>query len=262
MTGPQGTDPAAPRPPGRGPGPAAAPPVAFAKPAPMHEGDYQWVYLWGWPIRAMHWIAAVCLVVLAVSGLYIGKPYFLTGGEASSHFLMGKVRLLHFGAAGLLVATGIVRSYWLFAGNRFERWTALFPVRPRDWVNMWQQFKFYALIRKAEAPRYLGHNPMQQLSYTGIYLLTLAVALTGFTLYGESSPSGFFHAVFAWVPSLLGGLQRVRFLHHISVWLYLIFIPIHIYLSLRAELLERTGVVSSIVSGGAFVPRNVKHVDE
>ena len=40
----------------------------------------------------MHWIAAACVVVLMVTGFYIGRPYFMTSGEASAHFLMGWVR--------------------------------------------------------------------------------------------------------------------------------------------------------------------------
>jgi Ni,Fe-hydrogenase I cytochrome b subunit len=53
----------------------------------------------------------------------------------------------------------------------------------------------------------------------------------------------------------------VRFLHHVATWLFLIFIPIHIYLAIRADLLERTGVISSIVSGGRFVPSDEKFID-
>jgi Ni,Fe-hydrogenase I cytochrome b subunit len=45
-------------------------------------------------------------------------------------------------------------------------------------------------------------------------------------------------------------------------WAFLIFIPIHIYLALRADLLERTGTISSIISGGRFVPSDVTHVDQ
>ena len=67
------------------------------------ERAYKYVYLWHWPIRAMHWIAAASIVVLLVTGFYIGKPYFMTTGEASSHFLMGRMRFLHFAAAGVLV---------------------------------------------------------------------------------------------------------------------------------------------------------------
>ena len=27
-------------------------------PCAIYTGDYHWVYLWEWPIRAMHWLAA------------------------------------------------------------------------------------------------------------------------------------------------------------------------------------------------------------
>jgi Ni,Fe-hydrogenase I cytochrome b subunit len=72
------------------------------------------------------------------------------------------------------------RVYWLFAGNKFERLRALFPVRGRDWVNMWKQVKFYLMVHPEKAPHYLGHNPLQQISYTAIYLMTM-VMVTGFT---------------------------------------------------------------------------------
>jgi len=225
------------------------------------EGDRVWVYLWHWPIRAMHWIAALSIVVLVVTGFYIGKPYFMTGGEATSRFTMGWVRFIHFSAAATLVATGIVRLYWLFAGNRYERLPALFPVRRRDWVNLWRMIKYYFMIDEEHAPHYLGHHPLQQLTYTMTYLVALLMAVTGFTLYGLSNPGGFFASAFGWVAPLLGGNQRVRFLHHALTWVFLIFIPIHVYLAVRADSMDRTGTISSILSGGRFVPKDQEFTD-
>ena len=98
--------------------------------------DYRWVYLWRWPLRMTHWAAAITITMLVITGFYIGKPYFMTGGEASSHFMMGWARFLHFASAGLLVAAAIVRVYWLFAGKKYAKWTALFPVSGRDWGPM------------------------------------------------------------------------------------------------------------------------------
>jgi Ni/Fe-hydrogenase 1 B-type cytochrome subunit len=236
--------------------------ISLAHKVPPPSGDYHWVYLWEWPIRAMHWIAFVCIAVLVVTGFYIGRPYFITGGEASAHYLMGWVRFLHFAAAGILVATAIIRLYWLFAGNEFERWRALFPVRPRDWVNLWKQVKFYLMIRPEQSPQYLGHNPLQQFSYTAIYGIAVVQAITGFAMYGQARPEGFWYTLFGWVVPLLGGIQIVHFVHHILTWVFLIFIPIHIYLALRADLLERTGTISSIVSGGRFVRSDVTYVDQ
>jgi Ni/Fe-hydrogenase b-type cytochrome subunit len=160
------------------------------------------------------------------------------------------------------VATAILRIYWLFAGNKFERWRALFPVRSSDWQNLVKVAKGYLFIRVEEAPQYLGHHPLQQLSYTGIYVLAAAQVVTGFYLYGLSDPGGFFFTWFAWVGSLLGGAQMVRFFHHVMTWLWLMFIPIHIYLSVRADVVHQESTVSSIISGHRHVRADVEFVDD
>ncbi len=236
--------------------------VSLAHKVPPPSGNYRWVYLWEWPIRAMHWAAAISVAVLVITGFYIGKPYFITHGEASAHYLMGWMRFLHFAAAGVFVATAIVRVYWLLAGNQFERWTALFPVRKQDWINLLKQVKFYLMIQPEKAPHYLGHNPLQQFSYTGMYAVALAQVVTGFAMYGQSRPGGLWYTLFGWVVPLLGGIQVVHFVHHVLTWAFLIFIPIHIYLAMRSDLLERTGTISSIVSGGRFVRTDVTYVDQ
>jgi len=235
--------------------------------APVREaraaaGGYRWVELWGWPLRLMHWLAAIALVVLILTGFFIGKPYFATSGEASSHFLLGRVRFIHFAAAGLLIATGIVRVYWLLAGNRFERWRALVPVRPRAWRNLYRQGRAYLLVRPEEAPRFLGHNPLAQFSYTAIYVLVILQAMTGFALYAQATPNGLIAAAMGWVAPLFGGLPVVRFVHHVASWAFVIFIPIHVYLSIRADVLEHGGMISSIITGGRFVPAGQRHEDE
>jgi len=238
------------------------PRLSLAHKVPPPTGRYRWVYIWEWPIRAMHWTAVLCIPVLVVTGLYIGKPYFMTGGEASAHFLMGWVRFLHFAAAAVLVMTAIVRIYWLFMGNRYERLAALFPVRRRDWGNLVRMVKFYLMIRPEKAPRYLGHNPLQQFSYTMMYALAALMVVTGFALYGQSNPGGLIYGATNWMGGLFGGMPVLRFVHHVGTWAFLIFIPIHVYLSIRADHLERTGVMSSIISGGRFVPADHRFVDE
>ena len=236
--------------------------ISLAAKIPPPTGEYRWVYLWEWPIRAMHWIAVACLLVLTVTGLYIGRPYFMTSGEASAHYLMGWVRFTHFSAAAVLVMTALVRAYWLLMGNKYERLPALFPMRPRDWVNLVKMVKFYLMIEPEKAPRYLGHNPLQQLSYTGMYAIAATMALTGFALYGQATPGGVIYSLTNWIGPLFGGMPVVRFVHHALTWTFLIFIPIHVYLAIRADHLERTGVISSIVSGGRFVPAHHEFVDE
>jgi len=135
------------------------------------------------------------------------------------------------------------------------------PVRRSDWVNMVKQVKYYLMIHPERAPHYLGHNPLQQLSYTLIYVTAAIMIVTGFAMYGQANPGGFIRGATLWVPQLLGGIQNVRLIHHVLTWAFLIFIPIHIYLSVRADLLERSGTMSSIITGGRFVRSDEEFVD-
>lgn len=231
----------------------------------LHEAapvEYRQVYLWHWPVRGMHWIAAACIVTLIVTGFYIGNPYFLTSGAASDHFLMGRVRFVHFAAAGVLVATAILRAYWLFVGNKFERWPALFPLRGRDWKNMVRVMKSYLFIGAEERPHYLGHNPMQQLWYTAVFAVALLQATTGFYMYGLADPGGFFFSAFGWVGGVLGGAQVVRFVHHTITWFWLIFVPVHVYLTVRGEVMDKASRLTSIVSGERYVRADAEFVDD
>ena len=131
-------------------------------PVPPGQGEYEWIYLWQLPLRMMHWAAAISIVALVITGFWIGRPYFMGSAQSTSSFGTQYMRLGHFLAGMLLTVTGIVRIYWLVAGNRFERFPALFPVRPRDLKNLVKQARFYMFMPPKNMPEYIGHNPMAQ----------------------------------------------------------------------------------------------------
>ncbi|MGK2963237.1 MAG: Ni/Fe-hydrogenase, b-type cytochrome subunit [Gemmatimonadaceae bacterium] len=239
------------------------PPGAFrlGRSLSRERGNFTWVYVWGAPLRAMHWIAAACIILLIVTGFYIGRPYFMTSGEASAHYLMGRVRFVHFTAAAVLVMTGIVRAYWLIAGNRFERFAALFPVTPKNLRRTGRNLTSYLTLRPDREPGMVGHEPLQQYTYTLLYLMTLIMVVTGFAMYGQSNPGGLIFRVFAWVPPLFGGLQIVRLVHHVLTWGFIIFAVIHVYFVIRSDYVDRVGRVSSMITGGRYVSTDETYED-
>jgi hypothetical protein len=54
------------------------------------------VYVFEVPVRVWHWIHALAITVLAITGYLIANPLPSMGGEASDSFLMGNIRLIHF----------------------------------------------------------------------------------------------------------------------------------------------------------------------
>ena len=121
--------------------------------------------------------------------------------------------------------------------------------------------KYYLLIHPERAPRYLGHNPLQQMFYTITYAFAGLMAITGFIMIGQANPGGILMHTFGRIAPLLGGMQMVRVIHHVGTWYFPMFVVFHVYLSVRADLLERSGTMSSMVSGGRFVPIEEQYAD-
>ena len=86
--------------------------------------------------------------------------------------------------------------------------------------------------------------------------------VTGFAMYGQAEPQGFIRQATAWIAPLMGGMQNVRFIHHVLTWYFVIFPIMHVYLAVRSDVMEQSGAVSSILTGGKFVPADEEFVDE
>lgn len=223
-------------------------------------GAFRYVPVWDWELRAMHWLAVLLIIVLSVTGLLMGSGRLVAGTERDT-FYFGYLRLAHFGAGWLLLATAIVRIAGLFlASNKYQRWDALFPVKPRDLKNLFTVMLNYLFCRFERGPHYIGHNPLQQVAYTAIYGVGTVAILTGFGLYALYAPDHWLFHYLLWFDRMVG-VQYVRLVHLLAMWVFLIFIPIHFYLAIRADTVEREGGISSIVSGGRWCRKGTKFED-
>lgn len=211
------------------------------------------VYVYEAPVRLWHWINALAIVVLAVSGYFIGSPLPSVPGEASERFLMGYIRFAHF-AAGYVLAVGLLgRLYWAVVGNHHARELFTLPVtQPAYWREVRAMGAWYLFLR--ERPnQYVGHNPMARLAmFFGYLLLTLFMIATGFALYGEGAQAGSWaHTLFtSWVIPLFGGnSQTVHTWHHLGMWALVCFVILHVYAAIREDIMGRQSIVSTMISG-------------
>ncbi len=221
--------------------------------AVQHGQTIKSVYVYEAPVRIWHWINALAITVLAITGYFIGVPLPTQPGEASANYLMGYIRFAHF-AAGYLLAVGIAgRAYWALVGNHHAHELFVLPLtRAAYWKEVGAMLAWYLFLRP-RPNQYVGHNPMARLAmFFGFLLLTLFMICTGFALYGEGAQDGSWaHSAFtSWVIPLFGGnSQTVHTWHHLGMWGLVIFAMLHIYAAIREDIMGRQSMVSTMISG-------------
>jgi Ni/Fe-hydrogenase 1 B-type cytochrome subunit len=211
------------------------------------------VYVYDAAIRLWHWVTALSIVVLCVTGYFIGSPPPSIGGEAYHQYLFGWIRFTHFAAGMILGVAFLLRLYRVLTGGPHARQIFYIPFwNIAWWKEVFEEAGWYLLVTKPK--EYVGHNPLAHFAMFFMFVLPLIVLLlTGFALYAESfgHGSGWFSA-FGWVFGVLGDSMTVRTWHHSAMWVVIIFSMVHMYMAIREDMTHRQTTVSAMVSGWRF----------
>ena len=184
-----------------------------------HIADYEFSI----GLRLTHWIRAISIVVLSVSGFYLAYVFVspaITGEPIN--FMNAKWRAVHQIAGFILIGCFIFKTY-LFLGKH---------------------------------PHIQGtYNPLQFASYIFFYIVLFVICLTGLILYVNVYHDGLggllytpMRAIEAW----MGGLANVRQIHHIAMWIIFIFVVVHIYMAVFNAIKGKDGAMDAIISGYKF----------
>lgn len=210
------------------------------------------VYVYEGVLRLWHWVNAIAIFTLIGTGYFIGSPMASVPGEASSNFLFGWIRYIHFGAAYVLIFAFLFRFYLVFMGNKHAKELFLPPVwKSSWWKGVWHEMRWYALIAK-EPKKYTGHNPLATLAMHVMLLWgTIFMIVTGLALYGEGTGMGTWQYDWfsSWVIPLFGQSQDVHTWHHLGMWYIVCFIIVHVYAAFREDVMSRQSLISTMISG-------------
>jgi Ni/Fe-hydrogenase 1 B-type cytochrome subunit len=211
------------------------------------------VYVWEVPVRVAHWLIAFSIMVLSVTGFYIGHPFIIVSGRAGQHFVMGWVKVIHGYTAYLFIASVLVRIIWMFTGNKYAQWDKFVPVHKNRRQGLLPTLRFY-LFALRKPPGFVGHNPLAGITYLAVFGLYFLSIATGLILRSANADV---HAALRSLMSLaplFGGLYTVRWIHHAIMWLLLGFAVHHVYSSVLMSTIEANATVESMFSGYKFVP--------
>lgn len=221
----------------------------------MSKAQIRRIYVWELPVRVYHWVNALCILVLVVTGYLIGRPVAIqTAREASFSYWFGTVRFIHFIAAFAFFFNFVFRVYWGFAGNRYARWHQFIPTKKSQWKEIVDVLKVDILQARAEPLESIGHNALAGFTYFLSFLAFVFQCLTGFGMYAAMSHAAL-PKLFKWIVPLMGGDFAVRQWHHAMMWFFILFSMVHVYLVFYHDYVEGRGVISSMAGGWKFIEK-------
>ncbi len=213
------------------------------------------VYVWQLPVRLYHWINALCVATLAVTGYLIGRPLAVqSASEASYSYWFGQIRFIHFVAAFVFFFNFLFRIYWGFVGNKFADWKNFIIHHKSQVKEAVDVLKIDILQTQSKPLDSIGHNSLAGFTYFITFLVFLFQCITGFGMYAAMSDSWLPH-MFAWIVPLMGGDFAVRQWHHVMMWFFIIFSIIHVYLVFYHDYVEGRGIISSMAGGWKFIEK-------
>jgi len=210
--------------------------------------------------RWQHWIRALTIVVLTITGFYIAYPFIEPSSNAEpTNFLYADIRAIHIAFGFLMIAAVLVKTYLTLFGKADTYKSELVSIKdlinPKIWI---QQLGYYTFLTKH--PQLQGvYNPLQFMAYLGMYVLFYLLIITGIVLHVHvyhEGLGGVLYDIGRWFEVLMGGLANVREIHHISMWALLIIIVIHIYMAVFNSVFGKNGSMDAIFSGMKW---NKKH---
>ncbi len=214
-------------------------------------------------LRANHWVRAVSIVVLIVTGFYIADPFLAPYvSNEPTNFMNAWWRFWHLVFGFALIATTMIKVYlFLFDKQSQVERTSFFDfISPKIWI---QQLKYYMLV--GTHPENKGvYNPLQFAAYFMLFVVIFVIVITGLILYVHVYHSGF--GAFCYdmlrpIEVLMGGLANVRTVHHIATWVFILFVPVHVYMAVFNSIHSKKGSMDSIISGYSWPDDHHKDED-
>jgi thiosulfate reductase cytochrome b subunit len=186
-------------------------------------------------VRTVHWINAVAIILMIMSGwqIYNASPLFNFTFSPSITLggWLGGALLWHFAAMWLLMVNGLVYLTLGFATGRFRK--KLLPITPGGVISD-VRAALTGRLSHADLTRY---NYVQKLLYVGIIVVGILIVLSGLSIWKPVQ--------LQWLTALFGGYDVARYVHFICMSAIVAFLIVHVALavlvpkSLRAMIIGR-----------------------
>jgi thiosulfate reductase cytochrome b subunit len=169
-------------------------------------------------LRATHWLNALAVVILAMSGwrIYNASPLFdftFAKGITLGGWLGGAIQW-HFAAMWLLAANGLLYLLCNAATGRLAR--KFFPLSPRA-IAADLRAALYGHLSHADPRQY---NAVQRAAYLFVMADAVLLVLSGLVLWKSVQ--------FPLLRELMGGYESARRVHFFAMAALIAFVMVHV----------------------------------
>jgi thiosulfate reductase cytochrome b subunit len=175
------------------------------------------------PVRIMHWVNALAMIVMITSGWGIYDDYVIISGLHFGQALRlgswaAESLLWHFAGMWFLAVNGLLYLFYgLFTGRFRER---LFPIKLTELVQTVRDTLHFRIAHED-----LTHyNAVQKLLYIIVIVAGISQVITGLAIWKPIQFSG--------LVSLFGGFQGARLFHFWGMAVIVGFLVVHVALAL------------------------------
>src|SRR6267142_1051477 len=173
-------------------------------------------------VRIVHWINAVAMILMIMSGwqIYNASPLFDFRFSSSITLggWLGGALLWHFAAMWLLMVNGLVYLTLGFATGRCAK--KLLPITPEGVISDARA----ALTGKLSHDDLSKYNYVQKLLYAGIIVVGVVIVLSGLAIWKPVQ--------LQYLTALFGGYDVARYVHFICMAAICAFLVVHVVLAL------------------------------
>jgi Ni/Fe-hydrogenase b-type cytochrome subunit len=241
--------------------------------------DFKEYVAWDLPTRLFHWVNALAVFGLLVTGLDILLDTLF------HHSPGGKVTLknVHVLFGYLMAANLLWRFVWAFFGNRYARWRAIVPGGPGYPTAL---RAYTASFLAGEPQQYVGHNPLARIAVSVLFVLLLMQAATGLVLAGTDlywPPFGHWFAALVAAPGVEPALvlpgatdlidktaydamrafrKPFVMVHEFGFYALAAVVTLHIIAVVVTELHEGGSITSAMFTGRKILSRRPPDSDE
>lgn len=189
-----------------------------------HPEQKEYIYLTPMPVRIWHWINALGIVTLCITGIQIRFPEYV------NIFGTYKAAIRLHNTAGITVSIfyAVWLGYYLIVkGNLFK----LYVPNTYDLkMGIFRQvlFYFYYFFKGGASPHHASpddkFNPMQKVAYMGLMLALMPLVIATGILILNVAP------LREWI-ILLGGIKILVSAHFLIACCFFAFLFVHVYLA-------------------------------